>query len=123
MFALQFAICYVNLAIPSSAARIAVNVRFFQRFGVTPTRAMSAGVMVVTSPAAATTEAIHHEVTGLVAEVTDAAMWVEALRSLATDDRHAERLRAAARNWVEENFDAHKNAARLHALFLETITQ
>ena len=34
--ALQFAICYVNLAIPSTAARVAVNVRFFQRFGVGP---------------------------------------------------------------------------------------
>ena len=32
--ALQFAICYVNLAIPSTAARVAINVRFFQRFGV-----------------------------------------------------------------------------------------
>jgi uncharacterized membrane protein YbhN (UPF0104 family) len=45
LFALQFAICYVNLAIPSSAARVAVNVRFFQRFGVKPTAAMSAGVI------------------------------------------------------------------------------
>jgi uncharacterized membrane protein YbhN (UPF0104 family) len=43
--ALQFAICYVNLAIPSTAARVAINVRFFQRFGVTPTTAMTAGVI------------------------------------------------------------------------------
>ena len=43
--ALQFAICYVNLAIPSTAARVAVNVRFFQRFGVRPATAMSAGVI------------------------------------------------------------------------------
>jgi uncharacterized membrane protein YbhN (UPF0104 family) len=43
--ALQFAICYVNLAIPSTAARVAINVRFFQRFGVTPTTAISAGVI------------------------------------------------------------------------------
>ena len=41
--ALQFAICYVNLAIPSTAARVAINVRFFQRFGVTPATAMTAG--------------------------------------------------------------------------------
>ena len=45
LFALQFAICYVNLAVPSTAARVAVNVRFFQRFGVKPTMAMSAGVI------------------------------------------------------------------------------
>ena len=42
--ALQFAICYVNLAIPSTAARVAVNIRFFQRFGVDPATAVSAGV-------------------------------------------------------------------------------
>lgn len=81
--------------------------------------AMAAGALVVTSPAAATTEAISHELTGLVAEVTEAAAWETALRRLATDDVLAERLQANARIWVEENFDAHKNAARLHALFLE----
>jgi uncharacterized membrane protein YbhN (UPF0104 family) len=43
--ALQFAICYVNLAIPSTAARVAINVRFFQRFGVPPATAMTAGVI------------------------------------------------------------------------------
>ena len=43
--ALEFAICYVNLAIPSTAARVAVKVRFFQRFGVKPTAAMTAGVI------------------------------------------------------------------------------
>ena len=43
--ALQFAICYVNLAIPSTAARVAINVRFFQRFGVPAAAAMSAGAI------------------------------------------------------------------------------
>jgi uncharacterized membrane protein YbhN (UPF0104 family) len=43
--ALQFAICYINLAIPSTAARVAVNIRFFQRFGVDPTTAVSAGAI------------------------------------------------------------------------------
>jgi uncharacterized membrane protein YbhN (UPF0104 family) len=43
--ALQFAICFVNLAIPSTAARVAVNVRFLQRFGVSPAMAMTAGVI------------------------------------------------------------------------------
>jgi uncharacterized membrane protein YbhN (UPF0104 family) len=42
---LQFAICYVNLAIPSTAARVAVNIRFFQRFGVDPTTAVAAGAI------------------------------------------------------------------------------
>jgi glycosyltransferase 2 family protein len=42
---LQFAICYVNLAIPSTAARVAINIRFFERFGVAPTTAVSAGAI------------------------------------------------------------------------------
>ena len=41
----EFALCYVNLAIPSSAARVAINVRFFRRFGVDATTAVSAGVI------------------------------------------------------------------------------
>ncbi len=79
--------------------------------------AMAAGVLVVTSPVAATTEAIRHEQTGLVAAVEDPAAWVAALRQFAQDDALAERLRPAARAWVEENFDAHKNAARILSLF------
>jgi uncharacterized protein (TIRG00374 family) len=38
---LQFAIGFINLAIPSSAARIALDVRFFQRQGVPPAAAVS----------------------------------------------------------------------------------
>jgi colanic acid/amylovoran biosynthesis glycosyltransferase len=75
--------------------------------------AMAAGTLVVTSPAAATTEAISHEHTGLVAPVEDAAAWIDAWRRLASDDALCERLRGAAREWVQVNFDAHRNAARL----------
>ena len=42
---LQFAICYINLAIPASVARVAVNVRFLQRFGIPAAAAMSAGAI------------------------------------------------------------------------------
>ena len=83
--------------------------------------AMSIGVLVVTSPAAATTEAIADQVTGLVAAPEAAERWVSLLQSLATDDALAERLRRAARGWVEENFDAHKNAARVLAQFQRAI--
>jgi len=41
---------------------------------------------------------------------------------LAGDDGLAERFRVAGRSWVEENFDAHKNAARLCARFAAAIT-
>jgi colanic acid/amylovoran biosynthesis glycosyltransferase len=83
--------------------------------------AMSVGVLVVTSPTAATTEAITQGVTGLVAPVESPEVWVSALRRLSTDDAFAEKLRGAARVWVEENFDAHKNAERLLQHFTRTI--
>jgi len=83
--------------------------------------AMAIGVLVVTSPTAATTEAVTHGVTGWVAAVDDPAAWVQALRRLAADDAMAERQRTAARAWVEENFDAHRNAERLRAQFERVI--
>ena len=77
--------------------------------------ALSVGVLVVTSAAAATTEAVTQGVTGLVAAVDAPADWIAALQRLGRDDIFAEKLRAAGRAWVEENYDAHKNAARLYA--------
>jgi colanic acid/amylovoran biosynthesis glycosyltransferase len=71
----------------------------------------------VTSPTAATTEAVTDMLTGMVAPVTSTQAWVEALRRLSRDDALAETLRTNARRWVEEEFDAHKNAARLIAQF------
>jgi glycosyltransferase involved in cell wall biosynthesis len=81
--------------------------------------AMAAGVLVVTSPVAATIEAVHDGASGFVVPVEQPEAWVEALRRLSTDDALAERLRLTARRWVEEEFDAHRNAARLHACLLE----
>jgi glycosyltransferase involved in cell wall biosynthesis len=83
--------------------------------------AMSVGVLVVTSPAAATTEAITQGITGLVAQVEAADVWVSALRRLSTDDVFAEKLRSAARAWVEEHFNAHRNAERVLAQFKRAI--
>ena len=83
--------------------------------------AMAIGVLVVTSPAAASTEAITDGVSGLVVPVESPAAWVAALRRLSVDDALAERLRAAARAWVEQNFDAHRNAERLREQFERVI--
>ena len=79
--------------------------------------AMAAGVLVVTSPVSATTEAISQERTGLVADVDLPLAWVVALRRLAEEDKTAETFRTAARRWVEENYDAHKNTGRLVECF------
>lgn len=81
--------------------------------------AMAAGVLVVSSPMAAATEAVQQERTGLVADVDLPLAWRVALTRLADDDALAERLRAAARAWVEEHYDAARNTARLRALFEE----
>jgi glycosyltransferase involved in cell wall biosynthesis len=85
--------------------------------------AMAAGVLVVSSPAAATTEAVKHEATGLIADVDQPLEWVAALRRLRSDDALCERLRREARAWVEANYDAHLNAARLHALFTQATSR
>jgi uncharacterized protein (TIRG00374 family) len=42
---LQYAITFVNLAIPSTAARVALNIRFFQRQGIPPASSVSIGVI------------------------------------------------------------------------------
>jgi colanic acid/amylovoran biosynthesis glycosyltransferase len=83
--------------------------------------AMAVGVLVVTSPAAATTEAVLDGETGLVVAVEAPQEWVQALRRLAADDALAERLRAGGRAWVEANFDARRNAGRLLEEFEATI--
>jgi len=75
--------------------------------------AMAAGVPVVTSPTAGTTEAVTDGVTGIVLPVDRPEAWVAALRRLSTDDAFCESLRRPARGWVEENFDVRKNTERL----------
>lgn len=81
--------------------------------------AMTAGTLVITSPVAATCEAIHDGETGLVASVENPQAWVAAFRRLSSDDDLAERLQGAARRWAESEYDAHRNAERLHLLLAE----
>jgi glycosyltransferase involved in cell wall biosynthesis len=75
--------------------------------------AMAAGVPVVTSPTAGTTEAVSDGVTGIVLPVDRPEAWVSALRRLSVDDAYCESLRRAAREWVEANFDVRANTERL----------
>jgi uncharacterized membrane protein YbhN (UPF0104 family) len=42
---LQYAIQFLALCVPASAARVGLEVRFFQRFGVSPTGAVSVGMI------------------------------------------------------------------------------
>jgi colanic acid/amylovoran biosynthesis glycosyltransferase len=75
--------------------------------------AMAAGVPVVTSPTAGTTEAVTDGATGLVLPVDRPEAWVEALRRLSTDDAFCDALRLKARSWIEVNFDVRTNTERL----------
>ncbi len=45
VYALQLATSYISLAVPTSAARIAVNIRFFQRYGLPPGSALAVGAL------------------------------------------------------------------------------
>ena len=83
--------------------------------------AMVAGAVVVTSPVAATLEAITPGGRGLVADVDQPEEWVAALKRLSEDDELMERLQRSARAWAEANYDGRQNSARLHALFLEAV--
>ena len=83
--------------------------------------AMAAGVLVVTSPVSATTEAVQQQRTGMVTDVDLPLAWLVALQRLATEDELAEKLRIAARQWVEENYDARKNTEELVGCFKRAI--
>ena len=75
--------------------------------------AMAAGVPVVTSPTAGTTEAVTDGATGVVLPVDCPEAWVNALRRLSMDDGYCDALRRAARAWIEANFDVSSNTERL----------
>ncbi len=84
--------------------------------------AMAAGVPVITSPVAGTTEAIIHGETGVVVPLDDLEGWGQAIQQLAVNTVFVEKLRQQAHAWVAENFDASRNAAALaeavrHAVF------
>lgn len=84
--------------------------------------AMIAGVMVLTSPNAATTEAITDGETGWVLPVDQPDRWVERIRDLGGPDSALEPVRVAARRWVEENYDGARNAERLAQLFEDAVS-
>lgn len=79
--------------------------------------AMSAGVLVVTTPEEGACEAVVDGRTGFVAPLDEPARWEAVFRRIAADDGLAEAVRVAARRWTEEHYDARRNAAVLAAAF------
>lgn len=75
--------------------------------------AMAAGVIVFAAPGEGVEEAVAHGHTGFVCALGDPAAWLEVARRVQTDEARTDQVRRAARRWVEENFDAEKNAAKI----------
>ncbi len=75
--------------------------------------AMAHGTSVITTPVSGTTEAIACGVTGQVVALHDTAGWIRAVRRLIDEPEFTTRTRRNARDWVEANFCAHGNAAKL----------
>ena len=84
--------------------------------------AMAHGVVVLTTDVGATTEAIREAWSGLILPGDDPAPWVRAVEGLIQEDKPIEDLRKNARQWVEENFNAHKNSRQLHDAFHFAVT-
>jgi glycosyltransferase involved in cell wall biosynthesis len=76
---------------------------------------MAHGVSVITTSVSGTTEAIRQDVTGQVFSIANPSDWVAAIRRLRADPDYTGRTRVAARRWVESEFDASINSARLAA--------
>jgi glycosyltransferase involved in cell wall biosynthesis len=74
---------------------------------------------VICGPVPGATEAVTHEVTGLVVDVTDRAALAGAVKQLADDESLRRRLGEKGRCWVEENFLVSKNVAILTDAFRE----
>lgn len=74
---------------------------------------------VICGPVAGATEAVTHEITGLVVDVTDRASLAGAVKRLAEDESLRRRLGENGRRWVEENFLVSKNVAILAQAFRE----
>jgi glycosyltransferase involved in cell wall biosynthesis len=74
---------------------------------------------VICGPVAGATEAVTHEITGLVVDVTDRASLAGAVKRLAEDESLRRSLGENGRRWVEENFLVSKNVAILAEAFRE----
>lgn len=83
--------------------------------------AMAAGCPVVSCPVSGVPELIGDGIHGLLATPADAVALASALRRLLQDPALRHRLSGLARQRVEQEFDARKEATRLHGLMLEAV--
>ena len=79
--------------------------------------AMALGTPCVATPVTGLPEAIRHDETGLLVAEHDPEGLADALARLLDDDALRTRLSAAARAVIEDNFDVHRQCARLRTHF------
>ncbi len=75
--------------------------------------AMARGLPVLTTNVGATAEVIRNGENGYILPIDEPEAWCKALDSICNDDAFCENLRRRARRWIEDNFDAMGNAAKL----------
>jgi len=78
---------------------------------------------VICGTVAGATEAVTHELTGLVVDVTDPVALATAVKRLIEDEPLRRRLGQNGRRWVEENFLVGNNAAILAQAFCDAVSQ
>jgi len=78
--------------------------------------AMALGTPCISTDVTGIPEVLQHDVTGLMVAQRDAAGLADAIVRLFDDVSLRRRLAQAARAFIEENFDVHRNAARQRAL-------
>ncbi len=83
--------------------------------------AMRAGLPVVSTAVAGVPEAIANGLSGRLIDKSDIEEWADIIQRLASDDALYLALRNAARQWVESEFDARKNAQKLKAAWESTL--
>lgn len=83
--------------------------------------AMAAGAVVITALGDGVLEAVADGQTGIVCPLDQPDAWLDAFRRVRDDDAFVEQLRRRGRGWVEEHFDARRNAARILERFALTV--
>jgi glycosyltransferase involved in cell wall biosynthesis len=81
--------------------------------------AMAIGVPVVATPVTGIPELVEDGVTGLLVPERDPRALAEAIERLLANEQLAQLLAAAGRRRIEEQFDLHRNVAKLRQLFEE----
>ncbi|MDP4536910.1 glycosyltransferase [Alkalimonas collagenimarina] len=100
---------------------IAVVVSRRESFGVSAIESSSCGIPVVASNVDGLPEVVQHRQTGLLVPVDDVAATCAALQELVTDPALRQRLGEQGREWVQHEYDWHKNVQQMMAAYQQVL--